>query len=293
MPIALCILAPLVYLAACALAAGLLAYPLHFVLPDELGYHTLVSRGAEVLLALGLIPLGRRLAVGRAELGWSAPARLALGAWARGFAYGLLMLGAHLAILLLLDVRSINYDKLETARILRLSAKAWLIGLAVASIEEPIFRGFLFGALKQKVSAVNAALISAFYFAALHFLDGDLRPAPEDVRWNTGLAIVADAFAHIARLRPDSFLALFAAGALLASVRLLAPRNGLAYCMGIHAGWVFVIKVAKPFTHRTHDGAWAGLASDFDGVIGYFSAAWTLVLTLALALLLRARRNRS
>lgn len=292
MSIAVCILAPPAYLLLCALVSGLLAYPLHFVLPDALDYRTLVSRGAEILLILGLIPLGRRLNMGREDLGWAGPARLLRDAWIRGFAYGTLMLAVHMAILLALDVRSINHDKLEAARILRLSAKAWLIGLAVASVEEPIFRGFLFGALKRRTGAFMAATIGAFYFAALHFLDADLNPARADIRWHTGLAIVADAFSRLGRIEPDSFLALFAAGLLLCIVRLAAPHRGLAYCMGIHAGWVFVIKIAKPFTRRTHQEPWAFMASDFDGIVGYFSATWSLGLVLALVWLLRARRTR-
>jgi hypothetical protein len=116
----------------------------------------------------------------------------------------------------------------------------------------------------------------------LHFVDSDLKPSADAIRWDTGLAYVADSFAHLAQTQLDSFLALFAAGALLAYLRLLSPQGGLALCIGIHAGWVCVIKIAKPFSHRVHESPWAYFISDFDGVIGYFSAAWSFGLILAL-----------
>ena len=281
-------LAPLAYLLVCVLASAVLAYPLHFITQEAIGFQTLINKCATLLMVVGLIPLGRWLDIGKKEIGLADTKILFFHQLRRGFAYGALMLGIHVLVLLLLDVRVLDEDKLEAARVLRLSAKALLIGLAVAFIEEPVFRGFLFGSLVLKTGRATAVLISSFYFAALHFFKSDLDPDFEDVRWNSGLIIVMDALGHLSQIHLDSFLALFSAGALLACIRSLIP-SGLGYCIGLHAGWVFIIKTAKPFTDRGLHPLWPDLASNFDGIIGYLSAAWISVLILLVIVCARVK----
>ncbi len=282
-PLPVLLLAPLAYLFICALIAGLAAYPLHLVLPEGLvGFHTLVSRGAEVLLAFGLVPFGRRIGVGRPQMGMALSNTLFWRLFLRGLGYGILMLGLHTLFLIAFDVRDIIYDRLEIIRIIRLAGKGLLIGLAVSSIEEPVFRGFLLGSLADRTSRFNAAWISASYFAALHFLDSDLRPSSGEIHWNSGVLIVLDAFEQWRKIELNSFLALFTAGLFLACVRLRHPDDGLGLCIGIHAGWVFIIKTAKPFTYVNPLSSWNYLVSHFDGFIGYLSSAWISLLILAL-----------
>jgi membrane protease YdiL (CAAX protease family) len=208
----------------------------------------------------------------------------------RGFGWGALMLGTHVLVLVLLDVRVLNPEKLQVARIISLSCKGVLIGIAIALLEEPIFRGFLFGFLLRKTNRVNAVLVASFYFAALHFLSTDMRPEFAAVRWDTGFVIVMDAFSHLFRIQFDSFIALFVAGAFLACVRLYFANSGLSYCIGIHAGWVFIIKSTNPLTIRSIVSPWQNIVSGFDGNIGYLSASWTSVLIILL--LIKMNRTR-
>ena len=276
--------APAIYLACCAFASAVLAYPLHVVLPDTLDYQKLVFKCAEILMMIGLFPLGRYLGVGLAEMGLACPWRLFLRKLARGFGFGALMLGLHVLILLLLETRQLDHEKLQAVRIASLGYKGVLIGLAVALIEEPVFRGFLLGSLMLKTTRTQAVLISAVYFAGLHFLVTDLRPEYAEVRWNTSFILVSDAFHNLTTVRLDAFLALLAAGGFLGSVRVLFPATGLAYCIGLHAGWVFIIKWSKPLTEFNYYSPWYYLASMFDGTIGYLSAAWTTVLIVVLVM---------
>jgi len=292
-PLPFLLIAPLAYLLVCALLSALVAYPLHFVTGDALGFHTLVNKGATLIIAMGLIPLGRRLDVGMPEIGLAAGATPLFRQLGYGFALGTLLMGIHVLMLLLLDIRVIDRDKLETVRVVRLSAKALLIGFAVASIEEVVFRGFLLGSLKLRTHRINAVLISSLYFAFLHFLNTDMRPELGDVRWNTGLIIVTDAFRQLSQMHLDSFLALLTAGTFLACVRLLAYPSNLGYCIGLHAGWVFVIKTAKPLTNRGAEPLFPGLASSFDGIIGNLSSAWVSVLIVLLIVNLRSRATEN
>jgi membrane protease YdiL (CAAX protease family) len=275
------------YLLLCAFAAGLLAYPLHRLLQGAIAFETLVNRGGELILVLGLIPLSRHLGIHATDIGLPGCRRTFLRQVKRGLLLGVLMLGLHMLLLLALEARTLNYQKLEAMRLLRLAFKGLLIGAAVAAVEEPVFRGFLLGCLLRKVGQVRAVAIASFYFAALHFLDTDLNPQPDEIRWNTGLALVIDAFRHLPLAQADAFFALFAAGALLACVRIWRPW-GLGYCIGLHMGWVFVIKTVKPFTRIGDHPLLPGLISQYDGVIGLVSAGWsTLLVGMLLPVLLR------
>lgn len=286
---ALLALAPLSYLLLCVIAAALLAYPLYLLVHEAIGFRSLISRGAMLLIFVGLIPLARRLQLGVTELGSASSVRMFFGQLTRGFGIGVLMLGIHAIILVALDIRLIDQEKLQSlATIMGWLGKALLIGIVVALIEETLFRGVLIGSLGRHTSLVNAALISSFYFAVMHFLRSDMKPEYGSVQWYTGLLIVVDAFRNLGSIQPDAFMALFGAGCFLACVRLVVPRS-LGYCMGLHAGWVFVIKTVKPMTSVASQSQWAGMVSSFDGIIGYFSTVWLSALCL---LLIALHRNR-
>jgi len=101
--------------------------------------------------------------------------------------------------------------------------------------------------------------------------------------------LVFDAFHNLSHGFVDSFLALFAAGVLLGCIRLLAPKSSLGVCLGMHAGWIFAIKTAQSLSHYNPYSPWVYLVSHFDGVIGYFSAAWTSVLIILLIIKLHRK----
>ena len=77
----------------------------------------------------------------------------------------------------------------------------------------------------------------------------------------------------------DSLLALFAAGVFLSLVRL---RTGnIAQCIGIHAGWVLVIKVTKSISTVNYESGWGFLVGTYDGVIGFMGFAWLCLLSIS------------
>lgn len=275
---------PMAYLALCALASALLSYPLHFVLPQDFDYQTLVVKLAQLLMFLGFFPLGIWLGMGRADMGLALPTRQLFRRWRLGFGLGALMMGLHVLLILLLEARIPAPEKLHAAKIAVLAAKGFGVGLAVSLIEEPMFRGFLLGALLRQAGGFYAVLVSALYFAGLHFLRTDLRPEFAEVGWNTGFLLVFDAFRNLSHVFVDSFLALFAAGVLLGCVRLFAPGAGLGLCLGMHAGWIFVIKLTNSLSHYSAYSPWVYLVSYFDGVIGYLSASWTVLLIIFLVI---------
>jgi membrane protease YdiL (CAAX protease family) len=269
---------PFIYITSCLFVAASLAYPLQKLHLIPLDFHGLVGRGAYFLLIAGIYPIGRLLGVGRAELGLNLSIASALPRLGQGFALGILMLGAHTLLLVVLDVRHVDPERFGLKTILDAFWKAALVGLILGIAEELLFRGFLLGALRKKTGWLIAMLTSAFYFSALHFLSTDLRPGSEEAHWFTGYLLLGSAFEHLGSAQSDSFLALFTCGIFLAAVRITQPEKGLVYCIGVHAGWIFVMKVVKSFTSLTAPSPLSGLVSNFDGIIGLLSIAWLSLL---------------
>ena len=125
--------------------------------------------------------------------------------------------------------------------------KGLAAGLAVALVEEVWFRGALFSALQRIGNSIAAIFVTAALYALVHFIRAEVVIAAHEVRWSTGLSVIADSFGRYTSLSTvDSCLALFAAGVLLSLIRY--HTGNIALCIGIHAGWVMTIKTSKSFT---------------------------------------------
>lgn len=282
------VLAPLLVILLCASLAAFFAYPIFWITDGAIGFHTLVNRSGHLLLLLSIIPAAKFFSLRRPDIGVGAKSELSRQV-AVGVPLGAAMLALHALALIALDVREIDMDAWSNAHRLGMTAlKALGIGLVVAIIEETIFRGVLFAALRKAAGTLSAVAISSFYFALLHFLRSDLKPAAADVDWTTGFRIVGDALATLPTLDPSSFLALFLAAVFLAWIRVAFPL-GLGYCIGIHAGWVCVIKTTKAATNGVPNGYWSFLTGSYDGMIGYLTAAWMSALIVLLVIRIRRR----
>jgi hypothetical protein len=114
----------------------------------------------------------------------------------------------------------------------RMFAEGLLVGLAVASIEELLFRGFLMHTVERRNGWTAAALVSALLFAVAHFL----KPLE---------AILASW---------PQFPGLVLMGLVLA----LARRRGdgrLGLAVGLHAGWVWAYYVLDTLDLVRYDHA--------------------------------------
>ena len=92
------------------------------------------------------------------------------------------------------------------------------------------------------------------------------------------LRLLGGALAHFSDPLPiaDSFFTLLLVGLLLAFVR---RRTGaIATGIGLHMGWVAVIKVTIATTHLNENANWSFLVGDFDGYTGWLVAGWSAIL---------------
>jgi len=276
---------------AAVLLAAALAYPLYVVihlLKPEWWFDKIAARLWAALMLLALWWVARRLRLTtKADWGYGAPRPR----WLRQFAVGLVagivtMLPVTLSMLAL-GLRVPPPD-LALATLGRALAAGLGSGLAVGFLEETFFRGLMQGAVIRELRRpLLAILLVSALFAALHFL-ASTRIPHEQVAWNSGAVLLEAAGRNFATpaLIVDRLLSLFAVGVLLG---LCAWWTGsIAFAVGLHAGWVWIMRATVGATQLDAAAPLAWLVSREDGYTGWLVLAWTLLITLA-AVALRGR----
>ncbi len=131
--------------------------------------------------------------------------------------------------------------------------KAITPAVGASLIEEWLFRGVLFALLLRSLSVRGTIIGLSFFFALVHFLK-PYHGSPEIVDGGAAdagfqlLAQIGERFIH-----PEDFigifLMLFVVGVVLAYAR---HKTGYLWMpIGLHAGWVFTLKVYGALTNNT------------------------------------------
>jgi len=270
------------YLFVCLALAALLTYPVMQTGWVEYEPQRVMGRIAQLFILLGLWPFLKRMGFdNRAALGYGVPRRDVVQAMARGWLSGVLILLLLAAALLLLQVRvpDLPADGL-LAGVLEKAVAALIGGLLIGLLEETFFRGALFGAVRSRNGLRSAVFWSASLYALLHFMKPHGLPDGVAFDWSGAGIMFTQVFTEVPQWRHlDSMVALFLVGVFLALVR---ERTGhIGWCIGLHAGWVFVIQVSRRLSDGNEASPLAFLAGDYDGVIGWLAAAWIGLLAWA------------
>ncbi len=242
-------------------------------------FHRYLNRCLLLTALIGLWPLARAFSLtNRRSLGlaWPAGSGRMLGL---GLAAGFGSLLAAALLMAMAGVRSFNFSH-TPAVLLELILNATLSAAAVALLEELFFRGVVFGALRQSMKLPAAIVISSLIYSALHFLARVEHTGP--VEWHSGFALLPRMLRGIAapeNLAPAG-LTLAVGGAVLA---LAYHRTGtLWFAIGLHAGWVFWLKVFKTVT--TPGAAAGGAFWGTDKLLdGWLACGVMLVLLVGVA----------
>jgi membrane protease YdiL (CAAX protease family) len=251
-----------------------------------------MGRLAQIFVLLGLWSFLKKMGLdNRKVLGYGAPGSRFLGALWRGWLLGVSILLVLVVNLLLLKIRvpDAAVDNWLPG-LLEKSIKVLIGGLFTALLEETFFRGVLYSAIRRNGSAVSAILWSSFLLALLHFMKPHALPDGLAFDWAGTWQMLIHVFAGVFQWKHvDSMVALFLVGIFLALVR---ERSGhIGWCIGLHAGWIFVIQMSRYLTNGNDASPNAWLVGDFDGVIGWLAAVWIGLLVAGLWLLSRERRS--
>ena len=243
------------YLAAVIVLGALLAPPLYWA-GQALAAHGLpvlatfkfqkyFNRAALIAAVLLLWPVVRALRVGSwRELGLEPDAR-----WRRHLLAGFIIAAVFVALMggyyVAFDLYKwrtpLEWGKLPT---IALSA------VVVATLEEALFRGAIFGLFRRTLRPQAALFFVTALFAVLHFLKPDESFDIAEVTWLSGFALVPHTFHQFAE--PATLLAgfttLFALGWLLGDAAL--RTRSLWMSIGLHAGVVLVKMSFSALTKR-------------------------------------------
>ena len=290
---ALCWFLGLMVVAAASIAlftypAWLLLHP-HFDFP----FHRIGERIGMLALLVGLITMARRLKVAdRTSLGYGLPRRSFVREMLLGLALGVASMLAVVGIMTALSLLDWSgaYD-ISAAALARLILLRAVSGFAVAFIEETFLRGAMQSAIERESGTAAAVLLVALLYAATHFF-ASFHIAPAAVTAHSGLDLLAGTLRLFAQPLgiADAFLALFAVGVVLGLVR--AATGNIAACMGLHAGWVWVMLTVHELTRPRPAAPLGFLLSHFDGFVGWLVLAWTALLAVPLWRFYAARSAR-
>jgi len=217
-------------------------------------FHRFVNRALLGLALVGLWPFVR--SIGARSFGDVGLVKPAGQGWklAGGLALGLGSLACVAVLAMMAGARSLNVDY-TVADLCRRTLSAGLSAVVVAVLEELLFRGALFGALRKAHHWASAWLVSSGVYALVHFFQ---KPAPpENITWISGFAMLPrmlHGFVELETLVPG-FFTLTLAGLILA---MGYHRTGSLYFpIGLHAGWVYCLKLYG-FLTAAQSGADAG-----------------------------------
>jgi membrane protease YdiL (CAAX protease family) len=169
-----------------------------------------------------------------------------------------------------------------TGRLTKIFFNRLLSGLAVGFIEETMLRGVMFTAIARESGPRTAILLTSVIYSAVHFF-ASYHIAPDQVTSSSGVELLAGLLHWFSTplAIADAFLCLFAVGFVLAIIR--AKTGNIAACIGLHAGWVWVILFTHELTRPVRGQPLSFLLSQFDGFVGWLVLAWTIVLGIGLS----------
>jgi membrane protease YdiL (CAAX protease family) len=264
---------------------ALVAYPAYELTSTfaAWAFHRVASRVAMLLLIAELVWVCRHLNLtAKRDFGYGLPWRRFLKvslAWA---AIGMATAGVGAWFLLSTHLRIVSPEFEPTAWNL---ARIFLIGLssgiAVALLEETVMRGAMHTAIERESGPWTAALLTAPLFAVVHFF-AKSRIAPEDVGWGSGFDLLLRSFSPLSSpsLVFDSFLSWLIVGLILSLTRVLT--GNIAVAIGLHAGWVVVLRMLQEGTTSAAAPAYSFWVGRFDGLLGYWLVPWGICIAAAL-----------
>jgi len=267
------------------LISALIAYPAYELTSTFAGwaFHRVASRVAMLLLIAELVWVCRHLRLeAKRDFGYGLPWRRFLKI---SFAWGVIGMatagvGAWFLVSTNLRVASPGFvpTAWNLARIFMIGVSS---GIAVALVEETVMRGAMHTAIERESGPWTAALLTAPLFAVVHFF-AKARIAPEDIGWGSGFDLLSRSFSPLAQpaLVFDSFVSWLIVGLILSLTRVLT--GNIAVAIGLHAGWVVVLRMLQEGTTTGQAAAASMWVGRFDGLLGYWLVPWGLGIAAAL-----------
>jgi membrane protease YdiL (CAAX protease family) len=267
------------------LIGALIAYPVYGLTSSfaAWAFHRVASRIAMLVLIAELVWVCRHLNLTRKrDFGYGLPWRRFLKISFTWGVIGMATAGMGAWFLLSTRLRTVSPGFDPTAwNLARIFTIGLSSGIAVALLEETVMRGAMHTAIERESGPWTAALLTAPLFAIVHFF-AKARIAPEDIGWGSGFDLLLRSFSPLTQpsLVFDSFLSWLIVGLILSLTRVLT--GNLAVAIGLHAGWVLVLRMLQEATNGGAAPAYAFWVGRFDGLLGFWLVPWGMCIAAAL-----------
>lgn len=247
----------LIYIIAVFVGGALLAPPVYWLIqslahhfPDAFShgllekvanaaFHRYVNRCIIIIALLGLWPLVNNLGFNSwSDVGFVNPR----GQWKKlggGFLLGFISLAIVAALAFACHARRMN-PYLSAGKTAERLLEAAAAAVILAVLEELLFRGALFGALRKVFRWIFALILSSMFYAIMHYFESADDPAT--ITWLSGVKLLPLMLSNLGNLHQviPGFLNLTLAGMLLGWAY---QRTGnLYFSIGLHMGWIFWVK---------------------------------------------------
>jgi uncharacterized protein len=282
-------LAALASIAVFSYPVWLLLHP-HFDFP----FHRMGERIGMLALVIGFVLVARRVGLAdKRSVGYALPRPLFIRQMLIGLALGVAGMAAIVGIMTAVGL--LDWTEASTAtggKLTKIVFNRLLSGLAVGFIEETMLRGVMFTAIQRESGTKAAIVLTSLVYAAVHFL-ASYHIAADQVTPHSGLDLLAGTLNWFSRPldMADAYICLFAVGMVLAMIR--ARTGNIAACIGLHAGWVWVMLFAHELSKPVRDQPLSFLLSQFDGFVGWLVLGWTVLMGLFLVRLYAPQTSRA
>jgi len=260
------------YLFISLLFGSLLAEILYEFLPYP--FDRILTRSVLLVMALLLVPLSRIVFV---ETSGLIPLKGFAREFLGSFVIGLVILMIPVFAFLLMDLRDLDFVMdIDPAFIFPYLLVGVLVAGLIALFEEVLFRGFLYGALRNKHGQLSAIILSSGLYSCAHFLK-PLEKTQYTPGWSAGFNYLGDSLDNALSFDQqwDARLSLMLLGCFFCLIR---NRLGLFWCIGFHAAFVFGITLTRELTSVNFQSDFLVLISSYNEFIGHFVSGWLLLL---------------
>jgi len=217
---------------------------------SEFEMHRILSRLVMILGALFIIIFRKRLFQTGGIFTVLKPHKKDSFFYSTGFLLGLLTLTVQIAFAITFDARELFFSDETLLKFIKKASKAVFTASLIGFIEEFFFRGILFNSFKKRFNLWQALFLSSFLYAIMHFFKPKEITGLDETSILSGFVVLGEMLKPFSS--PD-FLSkctgLFLTGFCLAYA--YHRTKSLYFSIGLHAGWVFIIKVDGTMVTRT------------------------------------------
>lgn len=130
-----------------------------------------------------------------------------------------------------------------TSKIATRIGLALITGLTVGYLEEWLFRGVIFGAMREAIGVWSGAVLASLLFAAIHFAKPDAPFSTVKAGWDSAFRLMPYCYTWQDFYWPYEGYKIYLLFFMGLTMCFLYARYGSVYlCIGLHAGWVWAMR---------------------------------------------------